>query len=206
MPCVSNSLEDEDIDSQRPEPQFAGAARYRCLRHPDFRNLFRGARSTLSGRRVRLFPVQPRRRADRRRAAGRRHLRRCGAQCRRIYPYVGGAARCGVGGVGAGRRGAHLVDPRARGVPPRLAPGSRGRGLDHGFRAGFLPAGRRGPVAPRQGVSPGFPERPIPRPGRGGSACGRPLPGCSRGACAGAGTGRNVKCRNTNILASYFYV
>lgn len=69
------------------------------------------------------------------------HLRRCGAQCRRIYPYVGGAARCGVGGVGAGRRGAHLVDPRARGVPPRLAPGSRGRGLDHGFRAGFLPAG-----------------------------------------------------------------
>ena len=66
------------------------------------------------------------------------------------YPYVGGAARCGVGGVGAGRRGAHLVDPRARGVPPRLAPGSRGRGLDHGFRVGFLPAGRRGPVAPRQ--------------------------------------------------------
>ncbi len=43
MPCVSNSLEDEDIDSQRPEPQFAGAARYRGLRHPDFRNLFRGS-------------------------------------------------------------------------------------------------------------------------------------------------------------------
>ena len=120
--------------------------------------------------------------------------------------YVGGAARCGVGGVGAGRRGAHLVDPRARGVPPRLAAGPRGQRLDHGIRAGFLPAGRRGPVAPRQGVSPGFPERPIPRPGRGGSACGRPLPGCSRGACAGADTGRNVKCRNTNILASYFYV
>ena len=57
VPCVSNSLEDEDIDSQRPEPQFAGAARYRGLRHPDFRNLFRGARSTLSGRRIRLFPV-----------------------------------------------------------------------------------------------------------------------------------------------------
>lgn len=117
---------------------------------------------------------------------------RCAMRCRRC--------RCPV------VRGAHLVDPRARGVPPRLALGSRGRGLDHGFRAGFLPAGRRGPVAPRQGVSPGFPERPFPGPGRGGSACGRPLPGCSRGACAGAGTGRNVKCRNTNILASYFYV
>ena len=58
---------------------------------------------------------------------------------------------------------------------------------DHGFRAGFIPAGRRGPVAPRQGVSPGFPERPIPRPGRGGRA---EVPrGCPRRACAGAAPG-----------------
>ena len=80
-----------------------------------------------------------------------------------------------------------LLDPRARGVPPRLAPGSRGRGLDHGFRVGFLPAGRRGPVAPRQGVSPGFPERPIPRPGTGGRA--EVSRGCPRRACAGAAPG-----------------
>ena len=95
-----------------------------------------------------------------------------------LYPAVG---------FGYFRRGAHLVDPRARGVPPRLAPGSRGRGLDHGFRVGFLPAGRRGPVAPRQGVSPGFPERPIPRPGTGGRA--EVSRGCPRRACAGAAPG-----------------
>ena len=52
---------------------------------------------------------------------------------------------------------------------------------------GFLPAGRRGPVAPRQGVSPGFPERPIPRPGTGGRA--EVSRGCPRRACAGAAPG-----------------
>lgn len=205
VPCVSNSLEDEDIDSQRPEPQFAGAARYRGLRHRTSETFF--------GELEALYPAvgfgyfQSNLEGELIDAVQQADVTYDGVVLKPAdIPIRRWRCASGVGGVGARSSRCTLVDPRARGVPPRLAPGSRGRGLDHGFRAGFLPAGRRGPVAPRQGVSPGFPERPIPRPGRGGSACGRPLPGCSRGACAGAGTGRNVKCRNTNILASYFYV
>ena len=47
-----------------------------------------------------------------------------------------------VGRVGSRRRGAHLLDPRPRGVPPHLAAGSRGRGVDHGVRPELLSAGR----------------------------------------------------------------
>ena len=113
-PCAANSRNYENIDSQRPEPQSAGAARHRSLRYADLRNLLRTAPVALSRRRIRLLPVQYRRRVDRRRTAGRRRLRRCGAQRRGIYPYLGGAARRGVGGVGSRRRGAHLRSSRAR--------------------------------------------------------------------------------------------
>lgn len=155
-PCAANSRNYENIDSQRPEPQSAGAARHRSLRYADLRNLLRTAPVALSRRRIRLLPVQYRRRVDRRRTAGRRRLRRCGAQRRGIYPYLGGAARRGVGGVGSRRRGAYLVDPRARGVPPRLAAGPRGQRLDHGIRAGFLPVGSRSAAAWQRKVESRF--------------------------------------------------
>ena len=38
----------------------------------------------------------------------------------------------------------HLVDPGARGVPPRVAAGARRAGVDHGFRSRLLPFGGRG--------------------------------------------------------------
>lgn len=139
-PCAANSRNYENIDSQRPEPQSAGAARHRSLRYADLRNLLRTAPVALSRRRIRLLPVQYRRRVDRRRTAGRRRLRRCGAQRRGIYPYLGGAARRGVGGVGSRRRGAYLVDPRARGVPATSRcwpPWPKARSWD----SGWIPTG-----------------------------------------------------------------
>ena len=42
-------------------------------------------------------------------------------------------------------------------------------------------------------------------PARYGRACGS-FPGLSAQSVCRSGTGRNVKCRNTNILASYLYV
>ena len=148
-----------------------------------------------------LFPVNFRRRADRRRTAGRRHLRRCGAQCRRIYPYVGGAARCGVGGTGAGLR-YHLAHPRASPATSRSwLPWPWARS----WVSGWIPTGWASrPCCSAAGSKPRVPGA-AHSPARYGRACGS-FPGLSAQSVCRSGTGRNVKCRNTNILASYLYV
>ncbi len=196
MPCVSNSLEDEDIDSQRPEPQLQGRRDTGVYGTPDFRNLFRGARSTLSGRRVRLFPVQPRRRADRRRTAGRRHLRRvvlnaadipirrwrCAMRCRRCRCR---SSRC------TSRRSSRA---RSSATSRSWLPWPWARS----WVSGWIPTG----WASRPCCSAAGSKLRVPgaahSPARYGRACGS-FPGLSAQSVCRSGTGRNVKCRNTNI-------
>ena len=128
-----NFRHDETIDTQRAQPKFAGTARYARLRDAAFRGFSRSLAGALSVLHVGLSAVQSRGGVDRCHPAGRRYVRWCGAQCRRIYPHVGGSARCSVGCRGACRRGTHLVDSRTRGIPPHFVVGAVAAGSVMGF-------------------------------------------------------------------------
>lgn len=139
-----------------PNLNLQGRRDHRSLRYADLRNLLRTAPVALSRRRIRLLPVQYRRRVDRTPYSRPTAFTtvwcstpgdipiprwRCATRCRRCrFP----SSRC------ISRRSSRARSSR------HVSRWPRGQRLDHGIRAGFLPVGSRSAAAWRRKVESRF--------------------------------------------------
>lgn len=68
-------------------------------------------------------------------------VRRGGAQCGRVHPYLRSHCRCDKGGRYSCGRGAYILYSGPRRVPARFAAFARVQRFDNGIRTRFVPSG-----------------------------------------------------------------